>query len=419
MVRITLSEFIEYCTQKHNSKYGYDRVILYNGMHSKIEILCRKCDVYFEQRAYHHKNGSGCPDCGGSKKLTFEQVVIKSRAVHGDEYGYIKSSYKGPREYMDIICFIHGIFEQRPYDHYRKPSRTKHGKTTRVRNPSGCPTCNDRTLTNEDFIRAAILTHGKEYGYDKLNYVNARTHVLIKCYTHGYFKQMPISHLYGKHGCPDCGGCRKLTQEEFIERAIAIHGDKYNYSYVIYKNGKTKVNIECKKHGIFSQRAQDHIYSKFPRGCPECGKKNKSEDLCRKYLEEYCSVYQEVKFPNVRPKFMEGLELDGYAPNYGNIAFEYNGRQHYERVEAWQTPEQFQRQQERDRRKIELCKKYNIDLIIIDGRKYSCYDPRKLKIYVLTELLKIVEDKNAVYQITDKDEEYNLYLDKMASKYDD
>jgi hypothetical protein len=41
---------------------------------------------------------------------------------------------------------------------------------------------------------------------------------------------------------------RKLTLEEFVEKAIEIHGGKYDYSKVVYKgNNKTPVEIICLK----------------------------------------------------------------------------------------------------------------------------------------------------------------------------
>ena len=43
----------------------------------------------------------------------------------------------------------------------------------------------------------------------------------------------------------------KLTQEEFIARAKAVHGDKYDYTLVNYVNCTTKVKIICPIHGVF------------------------------------------------------------------------------------------------------------------------------------------------------------------------
>ena len=61
---------------------------------------------------------------------------------------------------------------------------------------------------------------------------------------------------------------RRLTKEEFIRRAELVHGSKYDYSKVIYKNGDTKVTIICPEHDEFQQRARCHIVDK--QGCPIC-----------------------------------------------------------------------------------------------------------------------------------------------------
>ena len=36
---------------------------------------------------------------------------------------------------------------------------------------------------------------------------------------------------------------RTITTEEFIQKAKAVHGDKYDYSLVDYKNCKIKIKI--------------------------------------------------------------------------------------------------------------------------------------------------------------------------------
>ena len=60
----------------------------------------------------------------------------------------------------------------------------------------------------------------------------------------------------------------KLTTKEFIAKAKAVHGDRYDYSKVRYVDSKTKVCIICKEHGEFWQQASNHL-----RGirCPQCG----------------------------------------------------------------------------------------------------------------------------------------------------
>ena len=52
---------------------------------------------------------------------------------------------------------------------------------------------------------------------------------------------------------------KKLTTEEFIEKSKLIWGDKYDYSLADYVNSSLKIDIICKKHGVFTQRASAHL----------------------------------------------------------------------------------------------------------------------------------------------------------------
>ena len=50
------------------------------------------------------------------------------------------------------------------------------------------------------------------------------------------------------------------TTEEFIEKAIQIHNNKYDYSLVLYKNIFTPIKIICPIHGMFVQKPIYHLY---------------------------------------------------------------------------------------------------------------------------------------------------------------
>lgn len=58
--------------------------------------------------------------------------------------------------------------------------------------------------------------------------------------------------------------------EYWINQAIEVYGDKYNYSLVDYINSATKIDIICKKHGVFTQTPASHLSE---HGCPGCGRK--------------------------------------------------------------------------------------------------------------------------------------------------
>jgi hypothetical protein len=63
-------------------------------------------------------------------------------------------------------------------------------------------------------------------------------------------------------------GRKPLTHEQFLARARAVHGDRYDYSHSHYVAVDCTVRVDCRTHGPFWQRAGGHIYSK--QGCPRC-----------------------------------------------------------------------------------------------------------------------------------------------------
>lgn len=61
-----------------------------------------------------------------------------------------------------------------------------------------------------------------------------------------------------------------MSLDKFLTRAAAKHGDKYDYSRVVYTGSKVPVDIRCKKHDHwFKQNPNNHTQG---QGCPLCGK---------------------------------------------------------------------------------------------------------------------------------------------------
>ncbi|MBD3405045.1 MAG: hypothetical protein GF411_02780 [Candidatus Lokiarchaeota archaeon] len=121
------------------------------------------------------------------------------------------------------------------------------------------------------FIEQAIMVHGDKYDYSEVNYVNADTKVIIICPKHGEFEQEPGNHLQGQ-GCKLCGieksqHAHRLSTPDFVDRAISVHGDRYDYENSDYYGTKTKVKIMCPRHGEFEQIPNCHLSG---NGCPKC-----------------------------------------------------------------------------------------------------------------------------------------------------
>ncbi len=71
--------------------------------------------------------------------------------------------------------------------------------------------------------------------------------------------------------------------KSFIGKAIKIHGKKYDYSQVVYRNSAEKVCIICRKHGEFWQRANAHLNG---HGCFKCAPIARGKSL-RETLESF------------------------------------------------------------------------------------------------------------------------------------
>jgi len=192
------------------------------------------------------------------KTYDLNKFIEKANRVHNNKFDYSLSIYVNAITPIKIICNKHGIFEQQPVSHMRG---------------YGCPYCSGKNKTNKEFIEQSNIIHNYKYDYSLTEYIDAFIPINIICPIHGIFKQRPTTHLNGC-GCQKCGGNKKLTNVEFIEKAIKIHGNKYDYSLCDYINSHTKIKIICTKHGVFEQRPNNHLNG---ANCSKCEKIIQSE----------------------------------------------------------------------------------------------------------------------------------------------
>ena len=228
-----------------------------------------------------------------------EKFIEKAKLIHGDKYDYSKVNYINAKTKVCIICETHGEFEQTPDNH--------------INQKSGCQECGNEIKRKKfsmgkcNFIKTANIIHNYNYIYELVKYKNIDTKVKIICKKHGKFEQTPYKHLQGQ-GCPKCGGTKRSTTEEFIQKSEMIHGDRYDYSKVGYKNAHTKVIIICPIHGKFEQRPADHING---AGCPKCGDISRLENS--NYITgQYIPKYQEKYSGEFEPIYRSSYELKAF-----------------------------------------------------------------------------------------------------------
>ena len=362
MKKLTTKEFIEKARKIHGDKYDYSKVNYINSR-NKVCIVCPEHGEFW-QTPNTHLDGCGCPKCynetlrGSGTKLTREAFINRARKIHGDKYDYSKVAYKSIVDKVCIICPEHGEFWQAPSQHLRG---------------NGCPKCSHRNYkkTTEEFIEEARQAHGDKYDYSKVKYDGQNVPVCIICPEHGEFWQTPKMHLKSKYSCPVClsknvGINKRLSLEEFIEKARKIHGDKYDYSKVNYITTDTKVCIICPDHGEFWQAPHNHITQK--QGCPFCSESHLSKEVQEFLKSNNINFEREKKFEWLIYK--KKLSLDFYLPDY-NIAIECQGEQHFKPF-RWETDEKrLEKRKLRDRIKKELCEKHGIKVMYYSFKKFN------------------------------------------------
>lgn len=342
----TTENIIEILHDIYGDLYDYSKIVFVDNF-TEIELSCSKehHGTFFATPRNLIERKNGCPFCSGYT-MNKELFIQKAQDIHGELYDYSIVNYINGKTKIDIICKIHGIFSIQPTNH------TSTGK-------QGCKKCaHDRFKIDyrndlDTFLEKSIAMHGYRYDYSKVNYVNNKTDVEIVCPEHGIFMQIPTNHYSLIHGCPECGRiklsiAKSDTKDSFVEKSKKIHGNKYNYNKVIYKNCATPVEIICAIHGPFMQNPMHHTRG---CGCQSCAKTESKWELEMKDYIRSLGFNADKNRQLINP-----FELDILIEEK-KLAFEANG--------LWWHSEANQSNKQYHLNKTELCEKKGIQLMHI------------------------------------------------------
>ena len=317
--RIALGEYIEKSKIVHGDKYDYSLTHLdFKNCKDKVKIICPIHGIFKQSFSKHIYRRFGCPNCSPNKRKNTKQFVEDAKKIHGDSYDYSLVEYVNAKTKVKIICPKHGTFLQIPNSHL---------------SGNGCRFCRGEKLSEkeripQDKIINCLKKIHPEYDYSKVNYINAKTKIIVICPEHGEFK-MIAGKLRNGQGCPKCGiikvaNVSRKTTEEFIRDAKKVHGNRYDYSLAEYKSKNTKVKIICPKHGMFEQSACAHIKG---QNCPRCNLSHGEEKILR-WLNNNGYIINKDYFTQKKFKELGKRSYDFYIPSK-NLLIEYNGKQHY------------------------------------------------------------------------------------------
>ena len=239
----------------------------------------------------------------------------------------------------------------------------------------GCGICgrkkqaNSRRYTHDEYVQLIKEKNRPFKVFGK--YTNTHAKILFECLTCGnIWESDPTKILNGSIGCPMCGNSKRgksnsLTQIEFVDRVtsknpnIEILGN--------YENNCTPIRMRCKKHDLdFIGNVRCILY-KGGNACPKCNESLGEQELSS-VLDEF-NIRYETQFSIDECRYENKLRFDAFDIK-NNIAYEYQGEQHYMPIdfagkgEEW-AEENLKLSQARDNAKREYCEKHGIPLIEI------------------------------------------------------
>jgi Zn finger protein HypA/HybF involved in hydrogenase expression len=146
-----------------------------------------------------------------------------------------------------------------------------------------------KRLTTEEFIEKAKSVHGDNYDYSETIYNGFNNKVRIFCNKYKQFFEQKPANHI--KGQKYSKFDSNIVTDEFIEKAKSIHGDKFNYDKTIYLDSKSKIEIYCNKHNIyFLQSPYTHLKNKF--SCPDCATEGKTINITKdEFIEKAKSIH--------------------------------------------------------------------------------------------------------------------------------
>ena len=227
-----------------------------------------------------------------------------------------------------------------------------------------CKNCNSKKILENSIIKAKSIC--EKNGFMFLDFAGMKgehNYFLVKCNKCGEEKESQLVHI---NSCKTCFNTKRtLTIEDFVFKSRLVHGNRFDYSDVKFKNTKEKVKIKCNTCSyVFFQEVSCHYNS--GTGCPKC-KESKGEKKVHDFLETLnINFERQRKFEGC--KFKRKLPFDFYLYDI-NLLIEFDGEGHFEPLRYSKNKlinyKKYLDVLERDKIKDEWARKNNIPLLRI------------------------------------------------------
>ena len=333
------------CQNFANTKKG--TCLSNNYISGKMQWQCERGHTWYATYDKIRRN-QWCQECKKIDVLSeIQQIAISHKGLClSNEYVNITSK-------MRFKCENNHIFES---------------SADKIKRGNWCQKCAGFGKTMDDLHKIADQKNGKCLSTE---YHGVFYKYQWECNVCHNIWDAQLSNIMKGTWCPQCGreNSSRFHQqkrhgiEKCRDMAKSKNGECLSTEYI---NKRQKLLWKCHLGHEWESRSQDVLNGSW---CPICNDGELiGEHVCREFMERIFNA----KFPRKRPVWLKNdetngrCELDGYNEEL-KIAFEYNGKQHYEYVPKFHRNGEFdlEKQQQTDQFKQEECQKRGIILIIV------------------------------------------------------
>lgn len=177
----------------------------------------------------------------------------------------------------------------------------------------------------------------------------------------------------------------KLNNNEELKKYIELKYGKINMGdYKARKNAYikyTNFSLSADRYHYYQDYFEDKYKNKFKEDYDQLLKEGKINTRWKSEQDVYrlvSFIYPDAIY-QYKGKWLKRLSLDIYVPSI-NVAIEYQGLQHYEAIDYFGGKVNLIKSIERDKRKAQLCKENNINLIYWEHNKKITFEVLKEKL---------------------------------------
>ena len=254
--------------------------------------LCKNCGTT-DPTQFYSKRKSLCKPCDRNTHRTTDRILKPSGIIIPDD---ITDPIQRKKYYKTTYAYTYYIENKPRLKEQRKINKEKtriNKKKTRIKKY-----CEKHNICPDEYLN----------DFDKYNQLFKKKNKIIKCKRCMSLENINHHNGYG-YLCNTCSEnlkinhviTKKVYKFDFIKKAQCIHGDKpYTYEKVIYKNGKTKVEITCQKHGSFTVVPTEFVKTLIP--CKHC--REETLPNTNTIIEQSKKIYGDDVFDYSKTKYI-------------------------------------------------------------------------------------------------------------------